>query len=249
MSDPIFYGKPLRFNPNNHRYYWDGQPVPSVTTIIGRLSKPLLIQWAADMAVDHIFKRYTPGTTAPAHFETICRDARKAHQVIKEDAGDVGKIVHRYAQAILEGKPSPTEAMPAQAANAVRAFLEWHSAHKVEPTAVERRVMSAKRMYAGTCDFFGRINGRLAVLDFKTGNGVYDEAWFQMAGYEMALMEELELGERPVHWLIHLNKNTGGFAAYDRGPQETEAAMAVWTCLVGLDRYMRQMPKMKKAAA
>src|SRR5678810_1480875 len=50
----MFYGRMLTYHHGRHMYFWDGQHVPSVTTIIKRLDKPGLIQWAADMAVDHI---------------------------------------------------------------------------------------------------------------------------------------------------------------------------------------------------
>lgn len=256
----MFYGKPLEYYPASHRYKWDGQWVPSVTTILNRLNKPMLIQWAADMAVEHVQKkisewpegfRYSYGTLL-----NICQEARLAHANIRDAAGDVGTLVHKYAKDMLEGKGLPTgpeaKPVPIQAANAIAAFREWLLAHKIEPIAVERRVMSRELMYSGTCDFFGHIDGKLSVLDFKTGNGVYDEAWFQMAGYEIALREELQEGSlasqmMPMqHWLVHLNKNTGECAPYLRTSEETIAAKAVWRNLVAMDRAIRDMPKMPK---
>lgn len=250
MTDLFFYGKPLRFNPNNHRYYWDEKPVPSVTTIINRLSKPMLIQWAADMAVEKI-KQWPEGQ--PIDWEV----ARKAHQTIKEEAGDVGKIVHRYAQAILEGKGPPigpaAEVVPIEAVKAIAAFHDWHKQHKVEPIAVERRVFSQGYGYAGTCDFFGRIDGRMSVLDFKTGNGVYDEAWWQVSAYDLALREEMQSAEFMTRWIVHLNKTTGECVPHCRDNIDDHAAdVTVWRQLVGLDaalRAARKHPQAKRKAA
>jgi hypothetical protein len=257
MHDPVFYSKPLTFKEKAHRYYWGGEPVPSVTTIIGRLNKPLLIQWAANCAVDHIKKAMVDNWPSQPQLETweqLCDEARKAHATIRDTAGDIGKEVHEYARRHFmrmkfPALPPASEPEHPQARNALAAFRDWVGQHHIEPIGVERRVFSKQRMYAGTCDFYGCIDGRLAVLDFKTGNGVYDEAWYQMAGYEMALQEELETNERPQHWLVHLNKNTGECWAYEREPEETESAMMVWGCLVDLDKCIRQMPKPKRKAA
>jgi hypothetical protein len=253
----MFYGKPLTFNPNNHRYYWDGQPVPSVTTIIRRLDKPALIQWAADMAVQHILAKQAELQSGLTVLSALCEEARKAHATIRDAAGDVGNQLHAYAKKRMEGKSVAdlTGSITLQAAQAIDAFEKWLREHKIEPLGIERKVMSAKSLYAGTLDFYGRIDGEYALLDFKTGNGVYDEAWFQMGGYDDALAEEWGytqiFGDAKVpklaHWIIHLGKNNGQFAAYRRGPEETEAARQVWRSLVQLDKCIRSMPKMPKA--
>jgi len=252
MSDPVFYGKPLTFNPRNHRYYWDGQPVPSVTTIISRLNKPLLIQWAANCAVEHIESAYHSNLGALP--KDVWESAKKAHEVIRDTAGDVGTMVHDYARCALGNLPLPdTSEFPEQALKALRALGQWRGENKVEPIAVERRVMSRKLMVAGTCDYYGHINGRRACLDFKTGNGVYDEAWWQTSGYDDLLAEELDLGEPLDRWIIHLNKTTGECVPHLRNAREDhEQDRAVWRNLVALDaalRVARKHPQPKKKAA
>jgi hypothetical protein len=248
--DPIFYGKPLSFRAGVHRYYWGDEPVPSVTTIINRLSKPLLIQWAADCAVEFIANKLGSDEFDSRTLPELYDAARKAHAVIRDTAGDVGTLVHDYAKDLMADKVvRERKALPEQGVRAIAALHAWKQQHKIEPIAIERRVFSRQFMYAGTCDFFGAIDGNLAVLDFKTGNGVYDEAWYQMAGYHVALREELPLGNRPMqHWLVHLNKNTGEFATYVRDSSEhIGCALRVWRALVEVDRGIRGMPKMAKA--
>jgi len=259
----IFYGKPLRFSAGNHRYYWGGEYVPSVTTILKRLAKDALIQWAANCAVDHIGKHFNPEAWfkaafdpaeeghASAYFNEVLNEARKAHTVIRDTAGDVGTTVHRYARALLSSDERFREvdgAITPQALKALQAFEQWRDQHTIIPNALERRIFSAEMLYAGTMDFFGRIDGDLCALDFKTSNGVYDEAWYQLAGYERALIEELPATPPLTHWIVHLNKTTGECRAYRRGPDESAAARRVWTALVFLDKAIRDMPKMEKAA-
>lgn len=249
MADPVFYGKPLRFNPNDHRYYWDGKPVPSVTTIINRLSKPLLIQWAADCAVKYI-REAVDDSGLVSFSDALYERARKAHETIRDTAGDIGTAVHQYARAALTGKPEPRD-LPPGAIEACAAFWLWVERHRIEPIAVERRVFSRRHMYAGTCDFFGRINGMLSVLDFKTGKGVYDEAWWQTSGYELALCEELPIEEPVIRWIVHLDKNTGECTAHMRDVADGVLDMQVWRSLVELDKALRtarKHPQPKKAA-
>jgi hypothetical protein len=253
MTAPIFFGKPLEFYPNSHRYKWDGRWVPSVTTIINRLSKPLLIQWAADCAVDYIEREWgRPDQDLPLDMGAICALARKAHLEKRDTAGDVGRIVHDLAVDLQSGKePDPSKLppdAPPQTFVALQALREWIATTKLGNADLERRVFSREGMYAGTTDRWGLIEDRWAVLDFKTGNGVYDEAWYQMAGYELALREELGLDEPVWHYLIHLDKNTGRCVPYVRGPNETGAAKEVWRHLVALDKAIRAMPRMQRAA-
>jgi len=251
VTDPLFYGKPLTFNSERHMYFWGGEHVPSVTTIIGRLDKSNLIQWAADMAVAHVRANENADD-----WGAVLAEARVAHRTIKEAAGAVGTRVHKYARGILE-KKHPAEPLDGPAQKAIEAFWQWVEQHKIEPIAVERRVFSERYRYAGTCDFFGRIDGILSVLDFKTGNGVYDEVWWQTSGYEMALQEELHANRLQIpmaRWVVHLNKTTGECVAHCRPTlKDWEQDRAVWLSLVEVDQALRKarkhpQPSKKKAA-
>lgn len=246
----LFYGKQLTFNPKNHRYYWDGEPLPSVTTIISRLAKPLLIQWAANCAVEHIRAQLDlrnvvglPPQEGAAAFEAICEEAKKAHAGIRDEAGDVGRTVHDIARAILAGETvfdgRPRDLAP-QAVMALVAFERWRAPRKIEPFGLERRIMSRRLRYAGTADFWGLVDGTHTVLDFKTGNGVYDEAWWQTSGYEYALREELGFAGPIRRVIVHLNKSTGECEVHERdSPKDREADGNVWLSLVALDTCLR----------
>ena len=54
------------------------------------------------------------------------------------------------------------------------------------PIASEKLVFSREHGYAGTADLIGTLNGRLALLDIKTGRGVYPEYKLQLAAYAVA---------------------------------------------------------------
>jgi hypothetical protein len=254
-DDPIFYGKPLVFTEGNHQYRWDGKVVPSVTGILGILNKPALVHWAANTAVEHLL-------AFPGDYE----GAKKAHQTKKEDAGDVGKIVHKYAERLLGGKDVvlPDEV---KARRGCMAFDDFAREHKLKPIALERRMMSLKHRYAGTTDFYGDVDGKRAILDFKTSSGMYDEFWYQTSAYEEALVEELygevsaagkpiKAKKRPPmkRWLIHLDKKTGEFKPYVRDYDENHARawFAIRACAQALkdcDAAASEARKAEKKAA
>jgi hypothetical protein len=230
-----FYGKPLQFEPGRHRYVWGGEPIPSVTTILGRLAKPALIQWAADQTVKHI---QAVGDISPEGLAV----ARLAHLRTKKEAAGIGTSVHTYAEARLRGDGAV--AMPAdeQAAAGCRAFEDWARQHDVAPIVLERRVLSARHGFAGTADFWGHIDGGLAILDFKTSSAIWPEHWLQTAAYEIAIREELGLEHADItRWIIRLDKATGAFEARSR--QRSEIDTEAFTSLANVHRLMRQAEK------
>lgn len=239
-ESPILYGKPLVFKERQHRYFWDGKPVPSVTTILNRLAKPALIQWAADCAVEHIRANGDESTREPGLLlvtDAHLTEARKAHARIRDEAGDIGTQLHEYARASLAGQ------MPALPDNEVvrkviGALNDWRSKHDIQPIGLERRIMSLRHWYAGTLDFFGKIDGKLCVLDFKTGSGIYDEFWLQTAGYDIALTEELLLPVDLDRWIVRLDKKTGEFDAVKK-PAST-IHIEAWLSVVAFDRNARR---------
>ncbi len=242
-TEPLFYGKPLVFKEKIHRYFWDGKPVPAVTTILNRLSKPALIQWAADCAVEHIREHWLGDAPLDvAKRQAILAEAAKAHEVKRDTAGDLGTTVHHCARQLMAGAPYVRyEGLGEKPLEALGRLLAWKREAKVEPIALERRVMSLRHMYAGTTDFFGRIDGRLAVLDYKTSRRIYDEFWLQAAAYEVALREQLGLIEPISRVLIHLDKETGECTPHWR--ESSEADTGAWLALVELDRRLREMKK------
>ena len=63
---------------------------------------------------------------------------------------------------------------------------EWQESSQFVFIASERLVFSREHGYAGTTDLIGTLNGRLALLDIKTGRGVYPEYKLQLAAYAVA---------------------------------------------------------------
>ena len=209
MSDVIqMYGGELVFDEGKHCYTFNGKPVPGVTTILGRLAKPALVPWASKMAADTFLKCMKSGRT---DLDEVYKESKDAHKKRLKDAGDSGTNVHAYAEAYLKRLPLP-DLETDEAKRGAEAFHKWLDAHKVEVLASERRVFSREHSYAGTCDLVARIDGRLAVGDFKTGSGIYPEMRFQTAAYQHAMQEEKDM-RFECRWIIRFDKKNGKFEA------------------------------------
>jgi hypothetical protein len=167
------------------RYYTiDGKTYPSVTSILDVLNKPQLANWAARLTRNYI-KRELCALSRVNSFEDLNLDnllAKSAteHDRVRNAAADHGIAVHNSI-AYVGNKSDVPHNDPVSIA-----FREWQDAAKFEPIASERLVFSREHGYAGTADLIGTSNGRLALLDIKTGRGVYPEYKLQLAAYAVA---------------------------------------------------------------
>lgn len=192
----------------NGHYVWQGKPLVSVTTALGVLGKPALIQWAADQATDAAIEaaRCILGDGEPSArgvLDALCeqRDQiRKTHIRTRDAGGARGTNLHEIADALARGEtPDVPEAMAAHVAG-LRKFLDDHAP---ETLWSERSVISAYG-YAGTLDRLARLAaGDLRVLDFKTRDSrakckVWPEIRLQLAAYAKATHSVLDDADRTV---------------------------------------------------
>ncbi len=215
-------------NPGNHRYRigthvdgeitWIKASPDGVTTICNATIAKYLDDWAARCASEHIEKGWIGALEGPdgmmetSQFLALCEEAKTAHQVIRDTAGDGGSATHELIEKHLTGEPYvvPDDA---KVAAGFKAFRNWLEQTDVEMVATERLVYSEKYFYCGKTDLIGRRKGKLLIGDFKTGSGVYDDQPYQLAGYAAAVEEET--GDKIEDGLIiHLDKKTGRFKEY-----------------------------------
>lgn len=249
MADTKLYGGDVTigFDGRRHAYTWKEKNylVPGVTSILQRLAKPMLIDWAARMASeyfrDKLLERVAANGVIPlleSELEPFVKDAKGHHRRFTRDAADVGKQVHAYAEACLRStirgykgpEPKYPDTKDERILNGCDAFESWVQAHDVEIIEPERVIFSREHFYAGTCDVYGYVDGELVIGDFKTSSGVYVDHLFQTAAYQIAIEEEL--GETiPARWLIRLDKKTGEFHAerHERNNMHSDAFLALRT--------------------
>lgn len=203
------------------RYFWPpgtDQPelrVPSVTTILGNLSKPALTNWAAlevaKYAVDHILT----WQDLPADDAVDLLKRAPYRNMTKK--GNIGTAVHTAidvwmgdTEAVLED----IDLLPYVAG--ALAFMEDH----VLPDGLihsEATIFNRTFAYAGTCDAIVRLKHdaidapfRTAIVDWKTGTRIYPEAALQLSGYANGEFigtddgDELPLPSIDVGIVVHL---------------------------------------------
>ncbi len=148
-----------------------GEKVVGVTTALGMLSKPALIPWA-----------YKRG-----------RDGLELYES-RDKAANIGTIVHERIMAYYKGyeidnsniAPDVWEASN----NSMKSFMEWAEPRNVKPEIIEEPMVSDVYGYGGTPDLYGIMDGQKTLLDFKTGSGLYEEHFIQLAAYAHLIYEQ-----------------------------------------------------------
>jgi hypothetical protein len=150
-----------------------------------------------------------------AEIKKFAEEAKGAPRRFVDDASEVGKQVHDYANRMFKGEyiGDLPDSIDMRVRNGVNAIRDWVRNNDVTPLGAEQIVFSRKWWYAGTYDLLATINGRLAIIDFKTSKDIYREHRLQTAAYQIAWEEEH--GE-PVfdRWAIRVDKHTGIFEAH-----------------------------------
>lgn len=153
----------------------------------------------------------------------IAENCKYAFRKKKQEAADIGTEAHQHIEGIIRTSLSSPPDVNRQfhrleildvcegpVLQCVNAAVEFLESSKVVPLYAERRIYSRRRRFSGTADLIARIEGRLALLDWKSSKGLYPEYNLQTAAYVKAYEEET--GERvDVRYLIRLGKEDGAF--------------------------------------
>ncbi len=148
----------------------DGTPIPGVTTVLGILNKPALVKWANNLGLQGI-------------------DSSK----YVDDKASIGTLAHQMIADYLRGEATGTEEYSKmqidQAENSLLSFFEWEKNNHIKPLLVEEPLVSEMFRFGGTIDCFGKVNGKMCLLDFKTSSGIFKEMRTQVAAYRQLLIE------------------------------------------------------------
>lgn len=152
-----------------------GVQVPGVTTVLGELAKPALTGWANRLGLQGI-------------------DVNK----YRDETASIGTLAHYLIVCELaDDEPELDNFTPDQIRRAqwsLNSFHNWKSRHTLEPVLVEAALVSDEWLYGGKIDFFGIVDGKPTLLDFKTSKAIYGEHKIQVSAYTKLLIEK---GHRP----------------------------------------------------
>ena len=180
----------LDFDPVKHVYKINGQYANGVTTALGIISKPFLIPWAANEAAKYVKANLVPGKALDeVQIQQLVEGAKSAHRSNRDGAADMGTYVHNWIEAFVRGE-NPAEPINPKLKRVTDKFLEWWKVSDIEVIEPELVLCSPTLMLAGTADLICNMGGKLTIVDWKTGSGIYSDMFLQLAAYAMMYEEE-----------------------------------------------------------
>lgn len=233
---------------------------PSVTGVLGQKAKPALVGWAAKQSLAYIAKRlgeYESNQGSPP----FLLDSKELHSWLaeaadgwreEETATTIGTVAHRFSYEELRYRagltkirpkfpieadpvlmPDFTPAMVDATNSAARNVLTFFDEHHIEPILMERPLWSPTEGYVGTPDGIGKIDGELAIWDYKSSRKIYPEYRCQLAALQNMYQEEFPDQVIRSRWAINIPKDGGELQTEKYGldtyPEDLEAYRA---CLV-----------------
>lgn len=139
-------------------YPHDGKKYPTITTILGVLDKPALVQWSANMTVEYI-KQHLVEMVAEEQIDYYLKKAKTAFRQKSKVAMDTGSIVHNAIHCYLSGgKPEDILGSNDNATNSYLAFLSWSDSVHLKPIGLEKVLIDPVNEIGGTCDFLGELD-------------------------------------------------------------------------------------------
>jgi hypothetical protein len=205
-------------------YLTDGTRVPSVSTILNELNKPALVPWANKLGLQGIdVKNYVDALAG------------------------IGTLTHDMILSRLRGEePDASAYSPNQVECAkwcFTSYLAWEKENKLEPVMLETPLVSELYKYGGRSDFLGYVNGKLTLLDFKTGRAIYSEHFIQLSAYSGLVNEcRPELGKIEQYKILNIPREES--ESFDQKTKTSlmaewgifQAALKIYNLKKGLER-------------
>jgi len=157
----------LKYTETHKAYYNDrGVEIPSATTILKILNKPALVKWANYLG----FKRQNVDD-------------------VLEETSKLGSLIHLLIEGIISKKYIlfiPIDNIDrATVFKYLNNFFTWFNNNDIEPIFQEKEFVS--ELFGGTVDFYGKVNGKYTIVDFKTSKQIRLTMFIQLALYTILL--------------------------------------------------------------
>ena len=121
-------------------------------------------------------------------------------EAIKIAAGSKGSKVHRAVEDLINGIPvkmdscyvnpktEKEEELSLEEYEAIMSFVEWHRKYSPLVLGTELTVLNSDYNYAGTIDLICEMDGKVWLIDYKTGQDVWPEHELQISAYKHAYL-------------------------------------------------------------
>jgi len=154
-------------------------------------------------------------------------------QRIKSEAGVAGTRIHHACDLLESDRALYERDYSLEEWYKIASFVDWHCTQSPKIIAAEFPVFSPKGRYAGRLDRIYRIDGKVVLLDIKSGSGLHDHFPLQFAAYAQAVeeMTDLKIELTAVLQLGASNKNGYRYVEYPKWREHYEVfknVMSVW---------------------
>lgn len=195
----------------NFRYVQDGMGYPSVTEILKALPKPGLEEWKKKTPNAEIISRDRATIGTITHWKIQCYFAHKFDLPRDPLKVDDLTVLHHNIELCKKGlgkcslcrrKDEMAMAIPIIYSYAENIFRNY----EFKPIYLEKSVFSPELGYAGTMDYYGYLDGKLIIGDWKTSKAIYKDNTFgaQLAAYKHAFEKKVE-----ALFILRMNEKTG----------------------------------------
>lgn len=179
----------------SHSYALDGARIPGVTTVIGILDKPALVNWAARETAIYADENWDK--LAAMRSGDRIQLLEKARYNTNRKAVVKGNRIHALGERLAHGEAVDA---PLEIRSQVEAYARFLDAWDLTTVATETPVCHTEWAYGGTFDLIARSpRFGTSLMDIKTGKGVYSEVALQLNAYancDLRLVEEVVTGPR-----------------------------------------------------
>ena len=180
---------------SSHHYLLDGARIPGVTTVIGILDKPALVNWAARETAIYADEHWAK-LSAMRSGDRI-QELERARYNTNRKAVVKGNRIHALGERLAHGE---TVDVPLEIRSEVEAYARFLDRWQLVTVATETPVCHSEWAYGGTFDLIAQTpRYGTALMDIKTGKGVYSEVALQLNAYaacDLRLIEEQMTGPR-----------------------------------------------------
>ena len=181
---------------SGYKHPLTGQVVPGVTTVLKKLDKPGIVQWAVDNTaayavanIDGLLNRteeqgygFLRWYWKRDPLQGDQDDIRNFSNGVLNDAANLGTMMHDWVAADHDAQPYPDVTFaPEYFWEMVAVWDEWKAEHDVKPLFTETTLWSEQYGYAGTADGLWVVDGVTTMVDVKTSRNVWDEHLMQLS--------------------------------------------------------------------
>ena len=190
----------------HQRYMWEGKRVPGVTTITGLRAK-FLTKWANDLGLN--------GISVTDYVDELAEIGTVAHYLVE-------CYLKKEVPELREHSPDVVD----RAETCAMKYYDWEKRHTFEPILIEEQLVWER--YGGTIDMYGKLDGKLTLIDLKTSKALYNEHKFQVSAYA-TLLEQHGHEVEEIH-ILRIGRNANeGFEDH-----KVENVDAHWACFEDL---------------